>query len=389
MRLCVLTASVSRNAGGFFVSVRRLTQSIYNAGVHCRIHAFKDEHTHEDVGAWMPLEVITYSRKGLSIFPVSGTMRQAVTDSRPDIVHCHGLWLFPSLVDLSIKRSLNTPYVISPRGMMDPWALKNSAWKKKIIGYIFENRHLRNATCIHALCQSEANSIRAYGLKNPIAVLPNGIDLPDQQEFALPPWHGVIEHGSKVLLYLGRLHPKKGLPNLLAAWKQVQEKTTGVDWILAIAGWSQGGHEQELKDRATALRLEQNVIFVGSQFGEGKAACYHHADAFVLPSFSEGLPMVILEAWAHGLPVLMTPQCNITEGFAANAALSMTPDVESIVAGLEKLMKMSERERAAMGARGKQLVRGTFSWSTIAAQMIEVYSWVLGEGKQPDCVVVD
>ena len=389
MKLSVLTASISRNAGGLFTSVRKLTQAIQKNGVACRVHAFKDEYTAADVGAWAPLDVVAYVGIGLPFFPVSRTMQHAVTNSYPDIVHCHGLWLYPSLVDLTINSRLNVPYVISPRGMLDPWAVKNSAWKKKLIGMLFENRHLRKSACIHALCQSEADSIRAYGLKNRIAVIPNGIDSSSQNDFALPPWQGNIENGRKVLLYLGRLHPKKGLSNLLTAWKQAKEKTNGDDWSLAIAGWGQRGHEDELKEQVTALGLNREVVFLGSQFGDAKAACYHHADAFVLPSFSEGLPMAVLEAWAHGLPVLMTPQCNIPEGFTTDAAIKVEPNPDDIAAGLLALFSMNEADRVKMGQRGLVLVNEKFTWTKVAAEMHAVYQWVLGGGQAPDCVRFD
>jgi len=389
VKLSVLSASVSRKAGGLFTSVRKLTQAMQKNDVSCQVHAFKDKHTEVDVGAWDSLDVVVHSRKGLPFFPVSDSMRHAVINSRPDIVHCHGLWLYPSLVDLSVKRRLNVPYVVSPRGMLDPWAVQNSAWKKKLIGVLFENQHLHSAACIHALCLSEADSIRVYGLQNPIAVIPNGIDLPEQQRFALPPWHGEIENGRKVLLYLGRLHPKKGLPSLLTAWKQAKEKTNAAEWILAIAGWDQGGHEDELKQQVVALNLEREVIFLGSQYGEAKAACYHHADAFVLPSFSEGLPMVVLEAWAYGLPVLMTPQCNIPEGFMAEAAIRIEPNPDDVASGLLTLFSMNVEDRIKIGQKGVVLVKENFTWEKIATEMHGVYQWVLQGGQAPDCVRFD
>ncbi|MFT5701689.1 MAG: glycosyltransferase involved in cell wall biosynthesis [Desulforhopalus sp.] len=389
MKLNVLSASVSRKAGGLFTSVRKLTHSLQKEGVTCQIHAFEDEYTDEDVGLWAPLEVATYTPKGFAFFPLSLPMLSTVVNSHPNIVHCHGLWLYPSIVDLIVKSKLNVPYIISPRGMLDPWAVRNSAWKKKLIGFLFENKHLCNAACIHALCQSEADAIRAYGLKNPIAVIPNGIDLAQKQEFVSAPWHDKIENGRRVLLYLGRLHPKKGLTNLVTAWKQVKEKQHIDDWTLAIAGWGQVGHEDELKEQVAALSLKRDIVFLGSQFGDAKAACYHHADAFVLPSFSEGLPMVVLEAWAHSLPVLMSPQCNIPEGFAAEAAISIKPNPDNIAAGLLSLFSMNDEDRIKMGQMGLTLVKEKFTWAKIAAEMHGVYQWVLDGGPPPDCVRFD
>jgi poly(glycerol-phosphate) alpha-glucosyltransferase len=188
-----------------------------------------------------------------------------------------------------------------------------------------------------------------------------------------------------VLLFLGRLHPKKGLRDLIAAWA-IEQKATDAPWTLVIAGWDQGGHRAELEALVSSLNTGSTVFFVGPQHGNDKNAILHRSDAFVLPSLSEGLPMAVLEAWAHRLPVLMTPQCNLPEGFACEAALPMNPDVNAIREALRTLFGMSQSELAQMGARGRSLVEDRFSWDKIATEMSAVYDWVLGGGSAPDCV---
>ncbi|PYK25405.1 MAG: glycosyl transferase family 1, partial [Verrucomicrobia bacterium] len=128
-----------------------------------------------------------------------------------------------------------------------------------------------------------------------------------------------------------------------------------------------------------------SVVFLGSRFGAEKSECYRTCDAFILPSLSEGLPMTVLEAWAYAKPVLMTPECNLPEGFLANAALRIGPSAEEIAAGLKQLVEMSTDDRAAMGARGRDLVTRDFSWPRIGEQMRAVYDWVLG-GEMPNTV---
>jgi poly(glycerol-phosphate) alpha-glucosyltransferase len=129
------------------------------------------------------------------------------------------------------------------------------------------------------------------------------------------------------------------------------------------------------------------VYFIGSQFGESKAACFQSADAFILPSFSEGLPMTVLEAWAYGLLVLMTRQCNLPYGFEAGAALRIEPEAESIAAELRVLFQLSEVDRKAIGERGLALVKERHQWPAVATQMIAVYEWALGRGPAPGCLV--
>ena len=293
--------------------------------------------------------------------------------------------------------------------MLDPWAVKNSAWKKKLALWVYESEHLRSAACLRALCESEARAIRAFGLKNPIAIIPNGVDMLEigdrRSETGNPPWAVRVEPGKKVLLYLGRIHPKKGLDNLIRAWAELKINRKS-DWVLAIAGWDQGGHEDELKRLATGLAIPwadvrvnselrttnsepASVVFLGPQFNEAKSACYRHCDAFILPSFSEGLPMVILEAWACGKPVVMTPECNLPEGFPARAGIRITTDIEGIARGLTELFGRSAQELTELGRNGRRLTEEKFNWDRIARQLRAVCEWLVCGASRPDCVYVD
>lgn len=386
MKMAFLISSVSRRAGGVQASVCRLGQSLGgDNAVQLHVLGLRDEHTDEDIGQWAPLPTHAYTVRGPHQFGYAPQMRRALLDLNPDLVQTHGLWMFPTLAAATWHRRTRRPFIVHPHGMLDAWAVNNSRWKKRLAGFLYENAMLRRAACLRALCTSEAQAIRAYKLRNPVCVIPNGVDLPNPEQFPPPPWAEKIEPGRKVLLYLGRLHPKKGLANLLRAWAQAPAP----DWSLAIVGWSQGGHEAELKQLAGSLGLERSVHFLGSQFGEAKASAYHHADAFVLPSVSEGLPMVVLEAWAHGRPVLMTPECNLPEGFTTGAALQIGAEPEAIASGLQDLRSLTDTERREMGERGRKLVAARFTWASIARQTRAVCDWVLGGGSPPECVLTE
>jgi poly(glycerol-phosphate) alpha-glucosyltransferase len=273
---------------------------------------------------------------------------------------------------------------------LDRWALNNARWKKRVAAWLYENDHLQAAACIHALCESELTSIRDFGLQNPVCVIPNGVEIPAHSSTRDAPWEGQIPVDQHVLLFLGRLHPKKGLPNLIVAWENWKNTDpTGRKWRLAVAGWSQGGHKEELEQQVAARGLQDDIEFLGPLYGAEKQAAFTNADAFILPSYSEGLPMAVLEAWSYQLPVIMTPQCNIPTGFEAKAALRIDPNPSSIVEGLGKFARMEEDERASMGGRGRALVEQQFTWARVAEQMHHVYRWVLGTAEQPDCVVTD
>jgi poly(glycerol-phosphate) alpha-glucosyltransferase len=379
-----------------FVSVRQLAQTLGDVSkVEVSVLALRDGHTDSDLASWHPIVPQVCDAHGPRAFGYSPALRRRLEQISPDLAHVHGLWMYPSLACLNWHRRSGRPFLISPRGMLDSWALATSRWKKNLAGWLYEKSHLRSASCLHALCESEARAIRAYGLENPICVIPNGIDLPELRTVECGVrnslWgNGVVQAGAKVLLYLGRIHPKKGLVNLLRAWAAIQRTEDGgrrrEEWVLAIAGWDQGGHEKELRVLSAECGIEKSVVFLGPQFGEDKAACYRACDGFILPSFSEGLPMVVLEAWASAKPVLMTPECNLPEGFAAEAALSVKPSPQSIKEGLIRFFQMNDASRQAMGQRGRALVAERFTWPKVAQEMQAVYEWVLGKGPKPDCV---
>jgi glycosyltransferase involved in cell wall biosynthesis len=381
----MLTGPLSRRAAGMFESIRQLANALQNAGVQISLLGVHDEFTDADASQWGPLKVEALPTLGPRSFAYAPGLQRALAETSAELVHCHGLWSFSSLANLRWARRTARPYMVSSHGMLDPWALAHSAWKKRLAALWYERRHLRRAACLRALCTGELESIRRYGLTNPVCVISNGLDLPPAPSAAPPPWSASVSQGRQVLLYLGRLHPKKGLKALLSAWHQVQAKARTSDWMLAIAGWDQNGHEAQLRRMVNELELD-NVAFLGPLFGESKQAAYARASAFVLPSVSEGLPMTVLEAWGQGCPVMMTPACNLPEGFASEAAVRVESQQNSLARGLMQLFEMSTAQRAAMGLRGRKLVGERFSWRTIASQMVSVYRWLLGGGSRPDCV---
>ena len=384
VRVALLTGPVSRRGGGVSDVVRSLGKSLADvSGSPVPVFGIQDAETEADLAGWGKVPLVAFPTAGPAAFGFAPQMGRALEAAHPDLLHVHGLWMYPSIASQRWAKGTR-PYVITPHGMLDPWAVNNSRWKKRLAGVLFENRHLRGAACLHALNLEEAAAFRAYGLKNPICVIPNGVDLPLSREPGTPSWKAKLPADSRVLFYIGRLHPKKGLEILLRAWSATAAQARASGWHLVIAGWDQRGHEQELRALAAAEGLGDSVHFIGPQFGDAKSASFQAADAFVLPSLSEGLPMTVLEAWSYGLPVLMTPQCNLQSGFEAGAALPMEPNADSVAGQLSVLFEMRDADRRAIGARGLELVKQRHQWPSIAAQMIAVYEWTLGLGPRPN-----
>jgi poly(glycerol-phosphate) alpha-glucosyltransferase len=399
MRVLSVLESVSRVDGGIFEAELALQKELAQSpGMVVDVVALRDEFSEADAARWLPLKPRLAEILGPRALGFSTGLAEKM-DSGADIGYCAALWKYPAWVFMDWQERTKKPVVVAPHGSLDAWALKNSKWKKRIASLLFKTKQLKQATCFRALCQAEADAIRAYGLRQRIEVVPNGVELPE----GLTTEDTESTEGRKRLLFLGRIHPKKGLVGLLKAWAEIQKPKSGIknsrDWQLVIAGWDQGGHEGELIElcselgltvvqrskhvpcSATAQEAEgAGVVFYGPAFGVEKEQLLRSADAFVLPSLSEGLPMSVLEAWAYGLPVVMTRECNLPEGFVSGAALEIRNEAmgNSKWDGLRQMLDMSDSDRIEMGRRGRQLVEEKFTWPKVAAQMKQLYEEILG-----------
>jgi glycosyltransferase involved in cell wall biosynthesis len=402
MKVTHLTQAASTSGGGISEVVRALSMAQQDAGDQLRILSVADDG--EAIGPWpegSPEFLGACHFPGMILLP---DLDERLDQINPQVMHTHGIWSYLSIGVPRWARKHGQPYIVSPHGMLDAWALDNSKIKKKLAAALYERRHLRGAACLHALCQSEAKSIREFGLKNPIATIPNGIEIPEGRDLSS---RYLVK--KKIMLFLGRLHPKKGLENALRAWaasrSEASPDSKPSNWQFVIAGWDQGDHEVRLKQLCEELELSFadvpakqflsleassgqlsgfSVVFVGPVFGELKAQLLERANVFILPSFSEGLPMSILEAWAYELPVVMTDYCNLPEGFNADAAIHIDTEVEGMSAGMIKMIECSDAELKGMGVNGLNLVKEKFTWATIAAQMGELYQWVKKRCPQGD-----
>ena len=385
MKTLLLTASGSRLAGGLYTTITSYSKAMLSLGIKPVVMSYTDDFWEEDKLTYGNVSTTNYRRMNIMVIKNLGfstDIHHIVNKEHADIIHQQGIWMYYSYASLLYKkRNPRTVLIIEPHGMLDPWAVKNSAWKKKIVGWLYEYRNLRSADCIHALCQSEYESIRKFGLKNPVAIIPNGINLPQVTSFD--------RNGNrKTLLFIGRIHPKKGLKELLfglSILKRNNSKFFDV-WNVKIAGWSQIGHIDELKRIVQENHLEGYVEFVGELHGNEKEKLLCEANAFILPSFSEGLPMSILEAWAYQLPVLMTDYCNIPEGFSSNSAIRIEPSAENIASSLETLSSLSNDMLVNMGLNGYSLAKQKFCWEEIAKQTIQLYEYLLNGGEKPSFV---
>ena len=308
-----------------------------------------------------------YRTWGPRTFSFSPNLLSILGRQRPDLVHLHGLWTYGSIASQIWRTQTGKPVVISPHGMIDRWALQHHSLRKRIAGAAFEWSNLRRATCIHALTEGEAKSLKDLGSYNNIIQIPNGVDLPSAVEESEP--------AQRTLLYIGRLHAKKGIAETLVAWSLFQKKlAVGPSrWRFLIAGWDDGGHLAELHRIVDCYNLGDHVKFVGPVFGNIKQSMYASADATILASHSEGLPMTVLETWASGKPAFITDECNLPEGFRAGAAFKITTDPQNIAEVLAEILPNRDRLQSA-GKAARSLAERSFSWKNIADSWLSLYT---------------
>ena len=295
-------------------------------------------------------------------------------------VHIHGVWETHCMVASGMARECKRPYVISVHGMLEKWALRNKRLKKALYAALIEIRRMQRATCLRALSLDEVNDYRRLGLTNPIAVIPNGIDTPP----TVSPEFFKAQHpelaNKRIVLFFGRLHQKKGLDLLLQAFAKIAPSQD--DLHLVIAGPDSDGSRTGLESLTSDLHLQSRVNFTGMLTGNEKWSLLNAADLFVLPSYSEGFSIAVLEALALGVPVLVTPECHIPDVLSHRCGWIAAPAVDPLVNALREFSETKRPELAVMGERGRNLVNERFHSSVVGAKIAQLYDWLQG-GKKP------
>lgn len=375
LRVLLLTSRLSPAAGGLAVSVPALANNIARFNdIEVHVMGTLDAVHPTAANVWGP-KVHALPIRGPSSVQYAPEMRPALATLKPGLVDVQGLWTYASFANLRHARASGTPYIITPRGMLDPWARRNSRWKKQIAAAAFETSHLRNARCLRATAEMEAQHFRDMGLTNPIAIVPNGLQLP---ELAVR-----TEAPLRQLLFLSRIHPKKGIVFLLNSWATLEPLFPS--WEVVIAGIDENGHEAELKQLAKSLQLTR-VRFVGERHGLDKQNLYRNADLFVLPTHAENFGLVVAEALAQETPVVTTTNAPWAGLQKHDCGWWITLDQVLLTKTLQVALSLPSERLAAMGRRGRDWVQRDFSPGPVAERMREVYLWVSRGAPKPDHV---
>jgi len=381
MKILHVVASMSPKWGGPVTVVTELAEKLVEKGVEITI--FSPFRRCEE------LEVVKPKGVKLRLFPKSFMGKlwtsysidfaRAIQKeiSQFDIVHIHEIWHYPNYVASWAAKRAGKPYVITIHGALDPWCLGYKSFKKKIYASLIQKRILKEASIIHAITDEEVKQIKNFVTNNNITMIPNGIN---PEDFENLPSRKELEKlypeliGKKVLLFLGRIHPVKGLDLLTKAFGIVARERDDV--CLLIAGPDSDGYRIQIEKLLESEGALNKTIFTGMLNGQKKLIALGGADICVVPSYSEVRSIVALEAMICKLPVIITKQCNFQEVAENRAGIIIESDTKQLVGALNKLLD-NPKLCKEMGENGRRLVLENFTWDKIANKMIEIYEDIL------------
>jgi glycosyltransferase involved in cell wall biosynthesis len=372
MRVTHVVPHINQEASGPSYSVPRLCQALAECGHEVELKCLAAN------GPIPGVELSVHRQWSIgSHFAISTDMTRALRrEAREvDIIHNHSLWSMVNVATGCVVPGRRAKLVTSPRGTLSPWALARSRRIKQLLKPI-QWRVLQRADLLHATSEMELADIRGLGLHAPVAVIPNGIDLP-------PPRPKPEPNGTRTALFLSRIHPKKGIDELLHAWQRIE--ATHADWRLVIAGTGEPAHIEHVKYLAESLGV-RHVEFLGPLYGCDKDAAYANANLFVLPTHSENFGMVVAEALAHGCPAIVTHGAPWQGLEVEDCGWWIHGDVDTLAHTLGDAMERSPNALTEMGVNGREWMTREFSWSGVGDRMDAAYRWLVDGGNPPPYV---
>ncbi|MCG2771783.1 MAG: glycosyltransferase [Desulfobacterales bacterium] len=309
--------------------------------------------------------------------PIMGQQLRRLQPGAFDLILTHASFCDPGRMAAAASRRTGIPFIYYTHGGYEPWAFKHKYWKKRVYWELVEKGVLSGAAGMVVCNEAETDLLRGLRLRTPIRRIPWGVDIPlggsSPARERLAAWFPALAD-RPFWLFLSRLHPKKGLDLLIPAFAALAREFP--DWLLVLAGPDEGGYRAQLERMVAERGLELRILFTGMVTGEAKAALLAHADCFVLPSYSEGFPVVVVEALGYGRPVVITTSCYVPEVAEGEAGLVVLPEVGALAAALREMMR-DPAFRATCSQKALSLAQRCFTWEAVAKQTLDYYREVI------------
>ena len=388
MKVLTFITSISLKGGGPSRSVPMLVKGLAEVGVGITLITYwsDDMNTHALDGTSAKLKVLRpdFSRS---------QMEEYIISEKFDVIQLQSMWDLRYHIVAKIARKHRIPYIITPRGMLEPWSLSQKKWKKKLAMALYQMKDIKQSACVFTTAEMEALHVRDLGVDVPMAVIPNGIETDGY------PCRISKDKVKKQILFLSRIHIKKGIELLIDAFDRIITKNANMDdWTVAIVGNGEEEYIRELKRKVEGLNLRDKVKILAPVFGDAKVNLYQESSIFCLPSYSENFGMVIAEAMSCGVPCITT---NGTPWQLLNGEVStmganldilgknrktgwcIDLSVDNLEKALLEAMTMKTEALYEMGQKGNLLVQENFNYKSVARKVMQLYSWLLDGGQSP------
>ena len=375
MRVCIFTTSINKRGGGPARSVPILAKGLSQVGVEATLltgHT-AEMNTHLVDGTEVKIEEVSPNIS-------TQDLENVILAGQYDLIHGQNLWMPLYNKMARIARKHDIPYMMTPRGCLEPWCMKQKRLKKLLAFHLYQKKDLQNAACILATAQMEANNIRALGIKAPIAIIPNGIDVSEYECRPISSKANV----KKQIVFLSRIHEKKGIEYLIDAWQQLYQKYP--EWNVVIAGNGEKSYVNHLKEKITNKGLDSCVKIIPPVFGEAKHRLYCESSLFVLPTYSENFGMVVAEAMSCGVPVITTNGTPWQELNEKKLGWCIDLSLNNLVKAICEAIDLGKDNLFEMGQRCSQRIHDTYQYTMVAKKNKEVYEWIVNGESKPDFV---
>lgn len=373
MKILSFVSSLDLACGGPSRSVPMLVKGLAELGVDITLMTIrsKDMNTHALEGTTAKLKVLepSFSKKDIAKY---------LADEKFELIQIQSMWDLPYHKVMVEARKQGIPYIVTPRGMLEPWSLSQKKLKKKLAWWLYQRKDVQKSACVFSTAKMEAEHVSELGITTCKAVIPNGI------ETDAYPCKSSVDGVRKQVLFLSRIHVKKGIEILFEAWKRVASAFP--DWQLQVIGNGDTEYIHTLEMKVERLGLKDSIRILPPVFGNDKTRIYQESALFCLPSFSENFGLVIAEAMSCGTPVITTTNCPWDILNETNTGWCIDLSVDNLERAFREALSMSPAELYDMGQRASKLIFDNFDYRSVTRKTLRLYEWLFGGGNKPEFV---